>query len=335
MRAVVLESPGHLGLAEVPDPVALPGEAMVRVLMTGICGSDLHMLQGERAEIPLPVVMGHEMGGRIETLPAGYSGPLAVGDVVAVEPYLFCGACTACRDGRWPHCPSFTAYGVHRQGGLAEWLAIRPDRLHPLHGRAAELASLVEPLSIGAMAVARSEVRPGDQVLVMGAGPIGLAVLLSATDAGARVFIADTLPARLELAHELGAELAFDVTSGDVAAAVLDWTDGAGVAISYEATGLPAVATQALNLVRRAGRMMIVGLSPEAFSVPYPRMVTDGISVLGSRAGLFPQAVGLLQRRSEAVARLVSHRYCLEDTADAFDQALNRPADTMKVLIEV
>lgn len=327
--------PGDLRVTDIEEPVVGPHQAVVRVAAVGLCGSDLHLLQGERWDVPFPVVPGHEIGGFVELLPAGYSGPLQLGDVVAVEPYLPCRTCRTCLAGAWPHCPSFQAYGVHHQGGLAERLVVTPDLLHPTGALPVHLAALVEPLAIGVMAVSHAEIQPGDQVLVTGAGPIGLMVLLAALDKGARVLVADRLPSRLALARSLGAERAVDVGQEDLIEACQDWTSGEGVAVAVEATGVGAVGSRAVAAVRVAGRVVVVGLSDDELAVPVRALMHKGIQLVGSRAGLFADAVALIGRRPDDLAALVSHRFPLGSAGAAFAQALDHPEDTMKVLVDV
>lgn len=335
MIAAVAYGPGDLRVVEVDEPAVGPGEAVVRIASVGLCGSDLHLLQGHRHDVPFPVVPGHEIGGLVEALPSGYTGALEVGDVVAVEPYYPCRSCRTCRSGAWPHCPSFTAHGVHRQGGLAERLAVRPELLHPTGALPTHLAALVEPLSIGVMAVSHAGLDPGDQVLVTGAGPIGVMVLLAALDKGARVLVADRLPSRLALARRLGAEETVDVGTQDLLDACREWTAGDGVAVAVEATGVGSVGAQALAAVRVAGQVVVVGMSDDEIAVPVRALMHKGIRLSGSRAGLFPEAVDLIGRRPADLAALVSHRFALGDVGPAFAQALDHPQSTMKVLVDV
>jgi threonine dehydrogenase-like Zn-dependent dehydrogenase len=323
--AAMAYGPGEVG----------PGDAVVRVVSVGLCGSDLHLMQGHRWDVPFPLVPGHEIGGRVEALPAGYAGPLVVGDVVAVEPYLPCHSCRTCRSGAWPHCPGFTAHGVHRQGGLAQRLVVHPDLLHATGPLAPSLSALVEPLAIGVMAVSHAVIEPGDQVLVTGAGPIGLMVLLAALDKGARVLVADRLPARLALARDLGAEVTVDVTDTNVLDVCREWTSGDGVAVAVEATGVGTVGAQAVAAVRLAGQVVVVGLSDDDIAVPVRALMQRGVRLVGSRAGLFPEAVDLIRRRPDEVGSLVSHRFPLNEAGAAFAQALDHPETTMKVLVDV
>src|SRR4051794_278427 len=172
MRAAVTVDRCRIELQEAADPEPADDEALLRVGAVGLCGTDLHMWAGERAGVGFPLRQGHEIGAVIERLPADGSGAhLSVGDVVAVDPSFPCGTCRACGRGDWPFCPRFTAIGVARPGGLAERIAVRADHLHPVPGVPVDAAALVEPVSVAAMALRRSGVRPGERLVVLGGGP--------------------------------------------------------------------------------------------------------------------------------------------------------------------
>src|SRR3954454_11131699 len=172
MRAAVTVDRYRIELQEVAGPEPADDEALLRVGAVGLCGTDLHMWAGERAGGGFPLRQGHEIGAVVERLPADGSGAhLSVGDVVAVDPSVPCGGCATCRRGDWPSCPRFTAYGVARPGGLAEAMAVPVDHLHPVPGVSVEVAALVEPVSVAAMALQRAGARPGERMVVLGAGP--------------------------------------------------------------------------------------------------------------------------------------------------------------------
>jgi L-gulonate 5-dehydrogenase len=337
MRRLVTLEPGRVEVVDGPEPSPGAGEALIDIEAVGICGSDIHLFTGEHPYSRFPNVQGHEFAGRVRSLPGDYAGPARIGDRVAVEPLLMCGTCLPCRRGRGNCCLRMRTYGAHIDGALAERLAVKAALLYPVGDLPAELAALVEPISIGLQAIGRSGVTADDTVAVFGAGPIGQAVLLGATDLGARVLVVDQLTSRLKLATQLGAERVVDAGTNDVRGALLDWTDGDGPTIVVEATGVPSVVETAIDVVASSGTVAVVGLSRRSVTVPMVELTRKELTIVGSRnnMGRFGDAVALVQQRREQVALLVSHRFSLERGGDAFALAHDQPARTEKVIIEV
>ncbi|HLW79289.1 MAG TPA: alcohol dehydrogenase catalytic domain-containing protein [Terriglobia bacterium] len=206
MRQIVLEQPGRFsGVVEAPPPEPRPGEALVRVHRVGVCGTDWHAYRGEQPYFTYPRILGHELAVEVVAAPPD-GGDLKPGERCAVEPYLSCGGCDACRAGKYNCCESLRVLGVHTDGGMRELLAVPADRLHKSGRLTLDQLALVETLGIGAHAVARSGLSAGEDALVVGAGPIGLSVVQFARAAGARVRVLDTSPTRREFATRFGVE---------------------------------------------------------------------------------------------------------------------------------
>jgi threonine dehydrogenase-like Zn-dependent dehydrogenase len=331
MRAAVTSGPGRIAVESVPDPEPGPGEAVLTVGAVGLCGTDLHMYLGERHDTGFPLRQGHEVGGTVAELPRGYAGPLRVGQTVTVDPAIPCGRCRPCLRGRWPACRSFRALGVALPGGLAEQVVVPVGQLHAADGLSAVEAALVEPFSIAAMAVARAELTGGERILVAGGGPIGLAVTVCAVAAGHPVLVCDPLPSRRALAAELGASRT--CAPDELAEIVADWTGGAGADVVVEASGTRSALDSAVANVGAGGRLVVVGVAAHDLVVPVPRILFDGVTVVGARAGLFPQALAVVAARRQEVARFASATYPLAEVADAFTHAVERPAEVVKVLV--
>lgn len=207
MQALVLEEPGRLSLQTLIDcqsPGA--GEALVRVHRAGVCGTDIHAFAGKQPFFQYPRLIGHELGVEVLEVGAGVDG-LRVGDRCAVEPYLNCGECIACRRGRGNCCASMKVLGVHVDGGFRERFIVPAHKLHPSTSLTFEQLALVEALAIGAHAVSRGQVEPGEWTLVIGAGPIGLGVMQFARRAGGRVIALDLSRERLQFCRDAGAWL--------------------------------------------------------------------------------------------------------------------------------
>jgi len=283
MRRALTTAPGRMEIraGQVPEPAS--DEVLVEVEMVGICGSDLHVWTGHHPYFRYPGVQGHEFGGRIVELgaEARAEGRLSIGDRVAVEPLLPCGACIACRRARPNCCVALQVLGAHVDGALADRIAVRASSCHPAIGLDAELTALVEPISIGLQAVARSGIVAGDRAVVIGAGPIGLAILLGATDVGAEVLVVDRLPSRLDLAIAFGAVKVVDSGQVDMVTTIDDWTDGQGPVVVFEATGVPSLIRSAVDLVASSGTVVIVGLSQEEVSLPILAFTRKELTIVG------------------------------------------------------
>ncbi len=337
MRALLTTGVRQMRLVEQPEPLPAPGQALIRVEAVGLCGSDLHIYTGDHPYTRYPQTQGHEFAGKIVAFGEGYQGALQIGERVAVEPLIGCGHCYPCRIARPNCCTSLVVLGVQAPGALAELIAVNTSQLYPVGNLDAELAALAEPLSIGVQAVTRGAVTAGERVLICGAGPIGQAVLLACKANGATVMMADRLANRLTLARTLGADLCVQVDQENLAEQVLAWTDGDGPAVVFEATGVPAVIRQAVELVASAGRIVIIGLSNQEVSLPVVEFTRKELTILGSRnnAGVFARAVALVQQQPERVRALITQRFPFEETPTALEFALQHPSEAEKVIIEV
>lgn len=337
MKAAVTVRPRLMEIREAPEPQPGPGEALVRVEAVGICGSDLHLYTGDHPYARFPQTQGHEFAGIVEGFGPGYDGLIGVGERVAVEPLLPCGACYPCRQGRPNCCTRMVTLGVHVPGALTERIAVPGKLLYRADDLDPELAAMVEPASIGVQAVARGVVTAEDRVVVFGAGPIGQAVLLAAADRGARVLMVDRIASRLDLARRLGAEVTLDATTADPAGAVAEWTSGDGAGVVVDATGVPSVIRSAVDLVASAGRVVVVGLSDQEVSIPVIAFTRKELTIVGSRNnnGVFGEAVALVRRNRERVRALITHRFPLDQAPRAIEFALDHPAQAEKVMIRV
>lgn len=295
MRAAVFDAPFALRLGEVARPEPGPGEAVVLVAAAGLCAGDLYIFLGKSPYATYPCIGGHEISGTVAALGPGASG-VAVGDRVVVEPFIGCGTCHACRVGKPNCCANLRIVGIHCDGGFAEHVRAPVANLHPVpDGLSLREAAFAEPLAIGVQACRRGEVAAGDRVLVLGAGPIGLAILEVARSRGAEVWMSDINARRLDLAVSLGATaMRPDHLAADIAAL----TRGEGMPVVIEATGSPQVMEQTIDLVAAGGRIVIVGLAKKGEGVTFPGLdlTRKEVTLHGSRASAdcFPEALRLL-----------------------------------------
>jgi 2-desacetyl-2-hydroxyethyl bacteriochlorophyllide A dehydrogenase len=283
MKAILLEQPGQFRLIEQREPEAPgPGEALVRVRRVGICGTDLHAFRGDQPFISYPLILGHELGVEVIATHATESS-LPAGTLCAVEPYFNCGHCPACLRGKTNCCLSLKTYGVHVDGGMREFVQIPIAKLHPSASLPLEQLALVEPLAIGAHAVRRAQLTADELVLVVGVGPIGLAVTQFALLDGARVIVMDTSEQRLAFCQSQWPELtclhvrenAFSLLQKEVG-------DDLPIAV-FDATGNPHSMQAAFSYVGHGGRLIFVGLFQGDVSFHDPEFHRRELTLLSSR----------------------------------------------------
>jgi len=328
MKAVVYEAPRRFSVRDVAKPEPGPGEVRVRVIQTGVCGTDLHLHDGQFLAV-YPMVPGHEVVGVVDALGDGVEAmeTVAVGDRVAVNPNASCGRCAYCREGRPLLCDDLTGIGSSLPGGFAEYLVAPALQVFSVDGLADDVAVLVEPTSCAAHAVDVIAPRHGSTALVLGAGPTGilLAQLLRAAGA-ASVTIAAPTGFKLELAASLGVDRTFLMDRGDLAGdvrALSDLSGGPGYDLTVDATGAAAVAEVLLPLTRNGGTAVFYGVTDESDQVsisPYD-MFRRELTIKGSFAEIssFPAAIAALRAGRARTDGLITHRFSLEDYGAALE----------------
>ena len=268
MKAVRLEAVGQLFTREIEKPVPGPNELLVRVEASGICGTDRHLFHGEFPCIP-PVTLGHEFSGIIEAIGDNVSG-YTPGERVTGDPNIACGRCVRCHEGRVNLCERLQAIGIHRDGGLAEYVVmpaaqahVLPATLNPHYG------AFCEPLACCLHGIDVAQLRVGSSVLVLGGGVIGLLTVQLAKLAGAtNVILATRQKAKRDLAEQLGATSTIDPTTSDITSEVMRRTSG-GADVVLECAGVSETIEQAPRLARRGGTVVIVGVIAQGTKVSY------------------------------------------------------------------
>ena len=344
MLAAVTRSPGVMVVDDVPEPGPPgPRDVIVRPEAVGICGSDLHFYTGDTGALSgarsfFPRIQGHEFSAVVEQLGRDCPAGVRAGDRVAVWPLRGCGRCYPCRSGRANACVSLDLVGIHRDGGLQQLVPVPVSQLFGVGDLGPEPAAFVEPMSIAVHALGRAGIPDGEQAIILGAGPIGLATVLAATAAGARVMAADPVPARRDLALTMGAENAAWGGDGGLLDAVQAWTHGPGAPVVIDTTGDPGALAQATRLVCSAGRVVVVGMSAAAAPLRSGVFPEKEIDVLGSScatAADFRSAIALVQAHRETISALFSHRFPLTHAREAIECVANPAAGAVKVLITV
>ena len=335
MKAVWIKEPGSIEIVELPKPEPKENEALLQILTCGICGSDVASFTGNQPFTSYPRIPGHEFSARIVSLPADYEGPLAVGDIVTANPYFNCGRCYACKRGHVNCCHDNQTMGVQRDGSFCEYVAMPVERIYPGQGLTPDQLALIEPFSIGYHALSRCEVKPGDKVLVIGAGPIGLFALISAKSRGAEVHVADLLDGRLEKAKAFGADGVINSGKESLADYTAKVTEG-GFDVCVEACGAPETFLSCIDCCAFAGNLILIGNGKRETTFLHSTLLKKELNVYGSRNSLprdFRELIRLVSDGSVDPLPMVSAVYDFERTAEAFSALTHNDGSLSKVLI--
>jgi 2-desacetyl-2-hydroxyethyl bacteriochlorophyllide A dehydrogenase len=325
MRQVVLQEPGRLALREAPAPAVQGNLAIVRVHRVGVCGTDFHAFLGNQPFFDYPRVLGHELSGTIEWLPAGAEG-VGTGDRCAVRPFLFNPKSRASRRGRTNCCEDLQVLGVHVDGGMGDYLAVPPEFLHSSGALSLDDLVLVEPLSIGCHAVRRGQPTDADDVLVIGAGPVGLAVATFARLAGARVTVLDLADSRLESVRRL-------TDAGTTLAVAPD----ARYDCVFDVTGSAASMRKAFGYVTAGGRLVFVGLVQGEIAFDDPEFHKREITLLATRNATkadFDEVMSQIERKAIRPELWITHRVGLEELPERFETVRREPS-LVKAVVDV
>jgi threonine dehydrogenase-like Zn-dependent dehydrogenase len=342
MKALILKEYKQFACEDVPAPVAGPADVIVAVKACGICGSDVHGMDGSTGRRRPPIIMGHEAAGVISSLGSGVIGWKA-GDRVTFDSTIYCGHCEFCRRGLINLCDNRRVLGVscedYRQNGaFAEYVAVPQHILYRLpDGLSFEHAALVEPFAIALHAIRRAPPTLNDTVVVVGAGMIGLALVQALSQAGCgRLIAVDVAADRLALAAKCGATTAINSATEEAPAAILRLTRGLGADLAFEAVGLPATVDLTLRCLRKGGAATLVGNVTPKVEFPLQTAVTRELTIHGSCAsqGEYPACLDMLARGALRAAPLISATAPLAEGAAWFDRLYRREAGLLKVVLK-
>lgn len=336
MKSVVCDTPGTLRMEQRPIPVPAAGEVLLRIRRIGICGTDMHIFRGTQPFLSYPRVMGHELSGHVVSAPDGSA--LAAGDQVYVMPYLSCGTCIACRKGKTNCCTRIEVLGVHRDGGMSEYLALPERFVVKTEGISLDDAAMIEFLAIGAHAVTRGSVQAGDNVLVVGAGPIGMAAMLFAKLKGATVTVLDARQDRLQFCRDtFGIERTVQTGAQDKDQ-LAAYSDGEFFDIVFDATGNIKAMERGLEFVAHGGTYVLVSIVRDTLSFSDPEFHKRETSLLGSRnatAADFEEVVAAMKAGLVPTALLNTHRSTLDEFTAVLPLWMEPSAGVIKAIVEV
>jgi threonine dehydrogenase-like Zn-dependent dehydrogenase len=341
MKALVLKAYKQFACEDVPDPAPGLDEVLVAVKACGICGSDVHGMDGSTGRRRPPIIMGHEAAGVIARVGSGVTG-WAAGDRVTFDSTIYCGQCAFCRRGMINLCDRRRVLGVscedYRQNGaFAELVAVPQHILYRLpDGLAFEHAALVEPFAIALHAIRRAPPSLNDAVVVVGAGMIGLALVQALRQTGCgRLISVDVAGDRLALAAKCGATSIINSSTEDAPAAILRLTQGLGADLAFEAVGVPTTVDLALRCLRKGGRATLVGNVTPKIDFPLQTAVTRELTIYGSCAsqGEYPACLDMLARGALQAAQFISATVPLAEGAVWFDRLYRKEPGLLKVVL--
>jgi 2-desacetyl-2-hydroxyethyl bacteriochlorophyllide A dehydrogenase len=315
-------------------PERASGHTLLAVKRIGICGTDIHAFHGRQPYFTYPRILGHELAAEVVEAD-GNDGRLSEGDIVAVMPYANCGICSACREGKTNCCVTLKVYGVHIDGGMQEFINIPSSLLIPAGDLPLEAIALIEPLSIGAHALRRSDTNRGDTVVVIGCGPIGIGLIQQAKILGANVIAVDVNPHRLEIVkNNFGADLALDVRDEPLRK-VLDFTEGRLADCVFDATGIQTAIEGGPGYMRHGGKFVLVGLFKGAITFDHPSLHAKESTILCSRNATirdFERVIEILRSGLFNVSSYVTRRVDFESIPTSFDSWASPGSQDIKII---
>ncbi len=336
MKALVCTKPGKLEYIEIAEPELKKDHAIVRISHIGVCGTDLHAYEGTQPFFNYPRILGHELSGELVAID-GASG-FQIGDAVTFLPYQNCGTCIACRNGKTNCCTKLEVCGVHIDGGMTKYYSIPSALLVHAQGLSLTELALVEPLSIGAHGIKRAAVQPGEFLLVMGAGPIGLATMAIAGLSGAEIIAMDTNSHRLNFCKTvLGIPHIIHAGDANIIDQLAQITHGDMPTVVIDASGNRKAINGGLNYLAHGGRYVLIGLQKEELVFSHPEFHKREASLMSSRNATradFENVIQNILSKKLDPKSFISNRVKFKDAAAGFPVWLNSSGEVIKVIIE-
>jgi L-gulonate 5-dehydrogenase len=336
MKSIVVEQPGNLLVSERPLPEPAAGEVRLRVIRAGICGSDVHIFHGSNPFARYPRVIGHEFFGTIDAVGAGVDRS-RIGERVVVDPVVSCGECFACKSGRPNVCPTLQVIGVHLDGGFSEYACAPSSNAYLLPGNIDDAAAaLVEPFSVAANITHRTGVFAEDQVLLYGAGPIGLTLIqvLKGVFGVKKLVVTDRIDARLEAARANGADIVLNTAEIALPQALADL--GIRPSLIIDAACHPDILGEAIELAAPGARIGIMGFSAQSSQIVQQKITSKELAIFSSRLNghQFPTVIDWMQRGLLHPEKLISHRMPFSEIARGMSIFEKQEDNCCKVSLE-
>ncbi len=339
MLQQVMTAPGQIEFREVPMPEPAPGEALIKIMKIGVCGSDIHVYHGEHPFTSYPITQGHEVSGLVEKLGEGVTG-LTVGQKVTIQPQVVCGECYPCRHGKYNLCEKLKVMGFQTTGVASHYFAVDAKKVTPLpEGMGLDEGAMIEPLAVAVHAVRRAGDVTGQDICVLGAGPIGILVAQAAKGMGARrVMVTDVSSLRLDKAKECGADFCINTKEKDFGEALTECFGPDKADVIYDCAGNNITMGQAIAHARKGSTIILVAV--------FAGMATVDLAVLNDheldlntsmmyRTEDYDTAIELVNQGKVQLTPLISKHFAFKDYLEAYKYIDENRESTMKVIINI
>ena len=337
MRSLICKQPFQFEYAEIDEPELKPGHAIIKIKRIGICGTDLHAFEGTQPYFSYPRILGHELSG--DLIDFDNAGDFVTGDVVTIIPYFNCGNCIACRNGKPNCCVNIRVSGVHIDGGMAEYLSVPSYSLVKGGGLSYDELALIEPFAIGAHGIHRADVKEGEFVLVIGAGPIGLGTMEFARIAGGEVIAMDVNEKRLQFCSEkLNIKHTINAASGNVTKQLQEITNGDMPTVVIDATGNLKAINSAFQYLAHGARYILIGLQKEEIRFSHPEFHKREASLMSSRNATrkdFDFVINSVKKGLINPLSYITHHLRFQEVKDKFESLLYPDNNVIKAIIEM
>lgn len=335
MNVIVCKEPGNLALIERPVPAPAPGYSLIRIKRIGICGTDLHAFAGNQPFFSYPRVLGHELAAEFVE---GDAEGFVKGEALTIVPYFNCGNCIACRNGKHNCCVAIQVFGVHIDGGMAAYVSVPSYALVKSGGLTLDQLALVEPLAIGAHAVSRAEIKPREKVLVVGAGPIGIGLVMFAQMAGAEVILMDTNDERLEFSrNHFAVSSTINPLHQDAMTMLRDFTLGDMPSVVIDATGNQRAINNAFAYMSHGGKYILVGLQLGEVTFSHPEFHKREATLMSSRNATkadFSHVMAAIANGQIDPLPMITHRLLFDDVLNTFPELSDPSNKVVKAMMD-
>ncbi len=337
MKVLECTAPGFFKYTERPMPEMQEGHALLKIRRIGICGTDQHAYQGTQPYFSYPRILGHELAA--DLVEADGAPDFSPGERVTIIPYFNCGRCIACRRGLANCCAAIKVCGVHIDGGMSAYISVPSYALVKSEGLSYDQLAMVEPLAIGAHGIRRANVRPGEFVLVIGAGPIGLGTMEFARIAGAKVIALDINNQRLQFCkNKLNVEYVINAATEDVSERLLQITHGDMPTVVIDATGNRKAINNALSYLAQGGRFVLIGLQKDDISFSHPEFHRRETTLMSSRNATREDFVHVMESMKKGLVTpttYITHRAPFNSVKDIFESWLHPESGVIKAIVDL